>query len=326
MKKRIFAWETKVQTTAQSNTPPPTKVEQIASAEEEELNDDYDLEYSAATRPSKGKQRVIDEATQNPSFNPVVAIDEPMPNATILFRQEDIISQVTDEGIPAQVEEDIVKVEPSMGFPEEDHSFTDLVEFRRTKFNATNPITAEFIAAELVLFMEKFDKEEYNGQPPEHFWIWTGSFDDFIQFKVPSEGLPLLIQLKERYGDFMAGFQFGATTGSFMLSMLCAILLDMQNSFVGNIDEVRLLEWRGVVRELMKAGFAVGFILDHLRDMARAVFNQRAKGVIENLNTQIVDLKKTFTELEFRRDQLVAGGLAPTIPSAYSRISDGLLN
>ncbi|GMY21302.1 mads-box protein jointless [Fagus crenata] len=230
------------------------------------------------------------------------------------------------EDIPAQVEEDIVKVEPSMGFPEKDHSVADPVESRSKTFNATDPIAAESIAAELALFMEKFEKVEYNSQPREHFWIWTVSLNEFIQFKVPSEGLPLLIHLKERYGNFTAGFQFGATTGSFMLSMLCAVLLDMQNSFVGNIDEVRLLEWRGVVRELMKAGFAVGFILDHLRHMARAVFSQIAKGVFENLNTQIADLKKTFTELEFRRDHLVARGLAPTILSVETRISDGLFD
>ena len=57
-----------------------------------------------------------------------------------------------------------------------------------------------------------------------------------------------------------------------MLGYLYAVPLNMQNLIVQPLDEVRLLEWGGVVKELMSADFAIGFMLDHTRHLAHIMF------------------------------------------------------
>uniref|UniRef100_A0A2N9J1C5 Uncharacterized protein n=1 Tax=Fagus sylvatica TaxID=28930 RepID=A0A2N9J1C5_FAGSY len=67
---------------------------------------------------------------------------------------------------------------------------------------------------------------------------------------VPSKGLPLLNEFREKHGDFTADLQFG---------IWC---------------------WRvygGVTKKLMKAGFGMEFMLDHIHLLAYAMFSHKAR-------------------------------------------------
>ena len=53
----------------------------------------------------------------------------------------------------------------------------------------------------------------------------------------------------------------------------------------------RILQWRAAIQELISVGFAVEFILGHLREVARAVFMRRVQPAIDAIDTQIKTLK-----------------------------------
>jgi hypothetical protein len=67
------------------------------------------------------------------------------------------------------------------------------------------------------------------------------------------KGLQFLNQLEKKHGNFTLNFKFGISIRTFMLGLLCSVLMDMNHSFLNTISEAQLLEWRGVVKELMKA-------------------------------------------------------------------------
>ena len=76
-------------------------------------------------------------------------------------------------------------------------------------------------------------------------------------------------------GDFMQGFRLGRSTREHFLKMLGCVLNDIEHSFVDTVSTERILQWRAAIQELISVGFAVGFVLDHLREVARALFMRR---------------------------------------------------
>ena len=54
-------------------------------------------------------------------------------------------------------------------------------------------------------------------------------------------------------------------------------------------------------------GFAVEFILDHLHEVARAVFMRRVQPVVVAIDTRIETLKKEVADLEGYRERLLSG-------------------
>ena len=54
--------------------------------------------------------------------------------------------------------------------------------------------------------------------------------------------------------------------------MLCAVLVSLRDSSVGSLSEEKLLEWRGVVQDLLEAKFNLPFLLDHLRLLIHMLF------------------------------------------------------
>ena len=63
----------------------------------------------------------------------------------------------------------------------------------------------------------------------------------------------------------------------------------------------------GEIQELISVGFAVEFIPNHLREVARAVFMRRVQPVIDAIDTRIETLKKVVADLEGRRKRLLSG-------------------
>ena len=54
-------------------------------------------------------------------------------------------------------------------------------------------------------------------------------------------------------------------------------------------------------------GFAMKFILDHLCEVARAVFMKRVQPAVDAIDTRIETLKKEVTDLKGRCERLLSG-------------------
>ena len=54
-------------------------------------------------------------------------------------------------------------------------------------------------------------------------------------------------------------------------------------------------------------GFAMEFILDHLCEVARAVFMKRVQPAVDAIDTRIETLKKEVTDLKGRCERLLSG-------------------
>ena len=54
-------------------------------------------------------------------------------------------------------------------------------------------------------------------------------------------------------------------------------------------------------------GFVVEFILEHLREIARALFVRRVQPAVEAIDARIELLKKEVADLEGRRERLLSG-------------------
>ena len=60
------------------------------------------------------------------------------------------------------------------------------------------------------------------------------------------------------------------------------------------------------MQELISVGFAVEFILEHLREIAQAFFMRKVRPAIEAIDVRIELLKKEVADLEGRREHLLS--------------------
>jgi hypothetical protein len=109
----------------------------------------------------------------------------------------------------------------------------------------------------------------------------------FLRFQVPSGCLLILESLHKRFGDFTSGFKFGYGSGSFYLHLLSGMLCDMRRTPLELVTEGKLQDWRGVARELIDLGFAVDFLLERIREVARMYFGRKASAEVEAIDAQI---------------------------------------
>ena len=61
------------------------------------------------------------------------------------------------------------------------------------------------------------------------------------------------------------------------------------------------------MQELISVGFAVEFILEHLREIARAFFMRRVQPAVKAIDARIELLKKEVADLKGRRERLLSG-------------------
>ena len=66
----------------------------------------------------------------------------------------------------------------------------------------------------------------------------------------------------------MQGFRLGRSAREHFLKLLGSVMNDIEHNFVDTVSLERILQWRAAVQELISVGFAVEFILDHLRNIA----------------------------------------------------------
>ena len=68
--------------------------------------------------------------------------------------------------------------------------------------------------------------------------------------------------------------------------MLGCVLNDIEHNFIDSVSARRILQWRAVIQELISVGFAVEFILEHLREIARALFMRRVQPAVETIDAR----------------------------------------
>ena len=59
------------------------------------------------------------------------------------------------------------------------------------------------------------------------------------------------------------------------MKMLGSMMNDIQHNFVDTVSTERILKWWAAIQELVSVGFAMEFILDHLREIAQAFFMRK---------------------------------------------------
>ena len=133
------------------------------------------------------------------------------------------------------------------------------------------------------------------------------SYADFHGFQVLEDCVSHLVMVHNNRGDFMQGFHLSRSTKEHFLRMLGSMMNDIEHNFVDTVSTERILQWRVAIQELISVGFAVEFILGHLREVARAVFMRRVQPAIDAIDTQIKTLKKEVANLEGRRERLLSG-------------------
>ena len=67
-----------------------------------------------------------------------------------------------------------------------------------------------------------------------------------------------------------------------------------------------------MIQELISVGFAVEFVLDHLRKVARALFMRRVQPAVDAIDARIELLKKEVADLKGRREHLLSDVSGPS--------------
>ena len=67
-----------------------------------------------------------------------------------------------------------------------------------------------------------------------------------------------------------------------------------------------------MIQELISVGFAVEFVLDHLYEVARALFMRRVQPAVDAIDARIEILKKEVADLEGHRERLLSGISGPS--------------
>ena len=152
----------------------------------------------------------------------------------------------------------------------------------------------------LSIFLARFDLLEFNSLLASHFHCFGSSYGNFLRFSVPMEGLPLLEGLLKRHRDFTSGFRGGLFLGNILMELLYAMLISLEGSSLDSLSEEKLLEWRGVVQDLLEAKFSLSFLLEHLRSLAHALFQRQTS---ESLDAEeaLARAHKTLQDLKIKR-------------------------
>ena len=162
----------------------------------------------------------------------------------------------------------------------------------------------------LSIFLACFDLLEFNSLPASHFHSFGSSYDSFLRFSMPVEGLLLLEGLLKRHGDFTSGFKGGVFLGKILMELLCAVLVSLRDSSIDSLSEEKLLEWRGVVQDLLEAKFNLSFLLKHLCLLVHVLFQRQ---VSKSIDAKIVVAEealahahKVLQDLKVKRQKVLS--------------------
>ena len=162
-------------------------------------------------------------------------------------------------------------------------------------------------ANDVATFFACFDQPEVNDLGPADFWAFGPPYMDFYGFRVPEDCVSHLVMIYSSRGNFIQEFRLACFAREHFLKMLGCVLNDIDHSFVDTVSTERILQWRAMIQELISVGFVVGFVLDHLREVARAIFMRRVQPAVDAIDARIEILKKEVVDLEGHRERLLSG-------------------
>ena len=179
-------------------------------------------------------------------------------------------------------------------------------------------VAASDLDSRLSTFLARFDLMEFNSLPASHFYSFGSSYGSFLRFSVPVEGLPLLETLLKSHGDFTSGFKAGVFLGNILMELLCDVLASLRDSSMDSLFEENFLERREVVQDLLEAKFNLSFLLDHLRLLARVLFQRQTSRSIDAeiaaAEEALARAHKTLQDLKVKRQRILSSSAMPVIP------------
>ena len=177
----------------------------------------------------------------------------------------------------------------------------------------------------LPTFQAHFDSLEFNSLTASHFHCFGPPFASFLLFSVPAEGLPLLEGLFTAHGDFTSEFRGGVFLGNISMELLCAVLISLRDSSLDSLYEERLLEWRRVVQDLIKARSNLSSFLEYLRSLAQTLFQRKAS---KDLDAEIIATEKVLAhahkalqDLKVKKQLILSSSTVPTVPLESSLLA-----
>ena len=156
---------------------------------------------------------------------------------------------------------------------------------RDTLMGEAPEVTVSDSGSRFHAFLARFDLLEFNSLLASHFHRFGPPFGNFLRFSMLVEGLALLKGLFKTHEDFTNGFKGGVFLGNILMELLCAVLISLRDSSLDSLSEEKLLEWRGVVQDLIEVKFNLSFLLEHLRSLTHMLFQRQAS---RNLDAKIV--------------------------------------
>ena len=127
----------------------------------------------------------------------------------------------------------------------------------------------------------------------------------------------MLESLLKSHGNFTNGFRGGVFLGNILMELLCAMLISLRDSSVDSLSEEKLLEWRGVVQDLLEAKFNLSFLLDHLCLLARMLFQRQVSRSIDveiaAAEEALARAHKALQDLKVKRQRVLSSSAVPAI-------------
>ena len=143
------------------------------------------------------------------------------------------------------------------------------------------------------------------------------------------ENLPLLEGLFKRHGDFTSGFRGSVFLGNILIELLYAMLISLKDSSLDSLSEEKLLEWRGVVQDLLEAKFSLFFLLEYLRSLVHTLFQRQASKSIDAeiavVEEALARAHKTLQDLKIKKQRVLSSSTVPAVSSDGSLLA-GLIS
>ena len=101
------------------------------------------------------------------------------------------------------------------------------------------------------------------------------------------------------------------------MELLCVVLISLKDSSLDSLSEEKLLEWRGVVQDLLEAKFNLSFLLEYLRSLAHTLFQRQVSRSIDAeiaaAEEALARAHKTLQDLKIKRQRVLSSLAIPTI-------------
>ena len=113
--------------------------------------------------------------------------------------------------------------------------------------------------------------------------------------------------------------------GNILMELLCAVLISLRDSSLNSLSKERLLEWRGVVQDLIEAKFNLSFLLEYLWPLAHTLFQMKASrdldAKIAAAEEALARAHKALQDLKVKKHLVLSSSIVPTIPSGSSLLT-----